>query len=44
MTPAISSAHTLSLRADGRKVAALGCEPLNDRWSLDYEAGWVDSP
>ena len=44
MTPATPSTHTLSLWANGQKVAALGYEPLNDRWSLDYEAGWVDSP
>ena len=44
MTPATPSTHTLSLWADGQKVAGLGYEPLNDRWSLDYEAGWVDSP
>jgi len=33
--------HALSLWADDRKVATLGHEPLNDRWSLDYEDAWV---
>jgi len=33
--------HSLSLWADDRKVATLGYEPLNDRWSLDYEDAWV---
>ena len=36
--------HTLSLWADGQKVATMGCEPMNDRWSLDYEAAWVGTP
>jgi serine/threonine-protein kinase HipA len=36
--------HTLSLWADGQKVATMGYEPMNDRWSLDYEAAWVGTP
>ena len=44
MTPATASAHSLSLWADGQKVATLGYEPLNDRWTLDYEHDWVSTP
>ena len=44
MTPATPSTHTLSLWADGQKVATLGYEPLNDRWSLDYEYDWTHTP
>lgn len=44
MTPATAPAHSLDLWADGRQVATLGYEPLNDRWSLDYDDGWVDTP
>ena len=44
MTPATAPAHSLDLWADGRKVATLGYEPLNDRWSLDYDHDWVDTP
>ena len=44
MTPATPSKHTLSLWADSQKVATLGYEPLQDRWSLDYEHDWVDTP
>ncbi|WP_457442502.1 HipA domain-containing protein [Roseateles sp. P5_E4] len=36
--------HALNLWADGQKVATLGYEALNDRWSLDYEANWVAAP
>jgi serine/threonine-protein kinase HipA len=36
--------HTLDLWADGQKVATLGYEALNDRWSLDYDADWVAQP
>ncbi|MCE4538518.1 HipA domain-containing protein [Pelomonas sp. P7] len=36
--------HALALWADGQKVATLAHEPLNDRWSLDYEAAWVARP
>ena len=36
--------HALNLWADGQKVATLGHEALNDRWSLDYDADWVASP
>jgi len=44
MTPATESLHALALWADGRRVATLGYEPLNDRWSLDYDKDWVDMP
>ena len=44
MTPATPSKHTLSLWADSQKVATLGYEPLQDRWSLDYEHDWVHTP
>ena len=44
MTPKIPSKHTLSLWADSQKVAALGYEALQDRWSLDYEHDWVNTP
>jgi len=36
--------HALNLWADGRKVATLGYEALNDRWSLDYDADWAAAP
>lgn len=36
--------HELGLWADGQKVATLGHEPLNDQWSLDYDAAWVARP
>ncbi len=36
--------HALNLWADGQRVAALGYEALNDRWSLDYDAAWVAAP
>jgi len=38
------SSHALKLWADGQKVATLGYEPMNDRWSLDYDADWVATP
>jgi serine/threonine-protein kinase HipA len=44
MTPATPSTHTLSLWAEDKRVATLGYEPLNDRWSLDYEHDWVNTP
>jgi len=44
MTPATAPAHSLDLWADGRQVATLGYEPLNDRWSLEYDHDWVDAP
>jgi len=43
MTSATASAHSLDLWADGRKVATLCYEPLNDRWSLDYDHDWIDA-
>lgn len=36
--------HSLNLWADGQKVATLGYEALNDRWSLGYDADWVAKP
>ena len=44
LTDAPSSPHTLNLWADGQKVATLGYEALNDRWSLEYDAAWVAAP
>lgn len=44
MTPATAPGHSLALWADGRQVATLGYEPLNDRWSLDYDDDWVATP
>jgi serine/threonine-protein kinase HipA len=43
-TSAPVAPHTLDLWADGQKVATLGYEALNDRWSLDYDANWVAKP
>jgi serine/threonine-protein kinase HipA len=43
-TPAPLAPHALDLWADGQKVATLGYEALNDRWSLDYDADWVAAP
>ncbi len=36
--------HALNLWADDQKVATLGYEPLNDRWSLVYDTDWVATP
>ena len=36
--------HALDLWADGQKVAAIGYDALNDRWSLHYDAHWVATP
>lgn len=41
MTSAPSPVHSLSLWAADSKVATLGHEPLNDRWSLTYEPAWI---
>jgi serine/threonine-protein kinase HipA len=41
---ATDSPHSLTLWADGRKVATLGYEPKNDLWSLAYDHDWVSSP
>ena len=43
MTPVAAPAHSLDLWAVGRQVATLGYEPLNDRWSLEYDHDWVDT-
>jgi serine/threonine-protein kinase HipA len=43
-TDAPVAPHALTLWADGQKVATLGYEALNDRWSLDYDADWVAKP
>ena len=39
-----ATTHSLSLWANDQKVATLGYEPLNDRWSLDYDYDWVRTP
>ena len=39
-----ATTHSLSLWANDQKVAMLGYEPLNDRWSLDYDYDWVRTP
>lgn len=44
MTPAPASSHSLALWADGRRVAMVGYEPMNDLWSLDYDPDWVKTP
>jgi serine/threonine-protein kinase HipA len=36
--------NALALWARGQKVATLGHEPMNDRWSLDYEPDWAANP
>jgi serine/threonine-protein kinase HipA len=41
---ALTPPHALTLWADGYKVATLGYEALNDRWSLDYDADWITAP
>ncbi len=43
-TDAPVAPHALNLWANGQKVATLGYEALNDRWSLDYDADWVAAP
>jgi len=43
-TDAPIAPHALTLWADDQKVATLGYEALNDRWSLDYDADWVAAP
>ena len=43
-TDAPAAPHALKLWADGQKVATLGYEARNDRWSLDYDADWVAAP
>ena len=43
-TDAPVAPHALNLWADGQKVATLGYEAMNDRWSLDYDADWVAAP
>ena len=44
MTSPAASSHSLMLWADGRQVATLGYEPMNDRWSLDYDPDWIKAP
>ncbi len=44
VTDAPEAPHALHLWADDRKVAMLGYEALNDRWSLNYDAHWVAAP
>lgn len=36
--------HVLNLWADDQKIATLSHEAMNDRWSLEYDAGWVGTP
>ncbi len=43
-TDAPVAPHALNLWADGQKVATLGYEAMNDRWTLDYDADWVAAP
>ena len=43
-TDAQVAPHALNLWVDGQKVATLGYEALNDRWSLEYDADWVAAP
>lgn len=38
------SPPALTLWADGRRVARLAHEALNDRWTLDYDPDWVTAP
>lgn len=44
MTQVPAAPHALTLWADGRQVATLGYEAMNDRWSLDYDHDWVHTP
>ena len=44
MTSATTPTHSLTLWAENRKVATLGCEPKNDLWSLEYDRAWIDMP
>lgn len=39
-----TSPHALHLWADDRKVATLGYEAMNDRWSLTYDPDWLATP
>ena len=43
-TDAQAVPHALHLWADGKKVATLAYEAMNDRWSLDYDTDWVAAP
>lgn len=40
----MNTSQTLDLWANRQKVARLGYEALNDRWSLDYDVTWVARP
>lgn len=42
--PTVVAHYALSLWAEDQKVATLGHAPLNDQWSLDYDAAWVAKP
>jgi serine/threonine-protein kinase HipA len=43
-TGARDATYSLALWANDRRVATLDYEPLNDRWSLDYDDDWVRTP
>lgn len=43
-TDASALPHALTLWADDQKVASLSYDALNDRWSLNYDADWVEAP
>lgn len=42
--PAAAAPHTLTLWADGQRVATLGHASLDDHWSLAYDPDWVGRP
>jgi serine/threonine-protein kinase HipA len=44
MTPETAFPHSLTLWADGRGVATLGHDPMNDLWSLEYAHDWESTP
>ena len=44
MTSATAFPNSLVLWADDQRVAAMGYEPMNDLWSLDYDHDWVGTP
>ena len=44
MSSPAASSQSLTLWAEGQQVATLGYEPMNDRWSLDYDPDWIKGP
>lgn len=42
--PTAVAHYALTLWAEDQKVATLGHSPMNDQWSLDYDAAWVARP